>query len=175
MDERTAITGTPGVGKTTVSHLLKEKGYVVMDLNGFLSERGLSSRQDPFRDTYMVDTEEMKAAYTSAPTHDIVEGHLSHHLELPVTIVLRCSPEVLERRMESKEWKDEKKRENIQSEILDVILIEALENSNRVFEIDTSQMTPKEVCGAVIDILEGKEYGYRPGSIDWTEFMENYR
>jgi len=37
-----ALTGTPGVGKTTVSKILKKRGYDILDLNRFLKEKEAS-------------------------------------------------------------------------------------------------------------------------------------
>ncbi|MFO8109003.1 MAG: adenylate kinase family protein [Thermoplasmata archaeon] len=171
MVSKAAITGTPGVGKTSVSQILKKEGFRILDLNKFIHDKGLSRERDPCRDTYMVDIDEMIDLYSTAPYHDIVEGHLSHHLELPITIVLRCSPQQLKKRMKSKGWSEKKKKENLESEMLDVILIEALEKDTEVYEIDTSYMNPEDVSQSVIDVLGGKTCPYEPGNVDWSEFI----
>ncbi len=121
----------------------------------------------------MVNIDEMINLYSRAPDHDIVEGHLSHHLELPITIVLRCDPGNLKKRVGSKNWSTKKKEENLQSEILDVILIEAMEKDTEVYEIDTSNINPEQVCRAVVDILEGNTEQYEPGNIDWSEYIDS--
>ena len=52
-----AITGTPGVGKTSVSAELRSRGYKVVDMNDHLRKHGLLGERDEGRDTYNVDME----------------------------------------------------------------------------------------------------------------------
>ncbi len=174
MSLKIAITGTPGVGKTTVADILEKRGYLVLDLNRLIHESSMDIEKDPNRDTHMVDLSEMLELYREAPEHDMVEGHLSHHLELPLTIVLRCSPDVLETRMQTKDWSVSKRSENLRSEILDVILVEAMELDTDVYEIDTSDMEPGEVAEAILEIFHGHIEPYEPGGLDWSEFTEDY-
>lgn len=169
----TALTGTPGVGKTTVSRILKERGYQILDLNGYIEEKGLAGDHDPVRDTREVDMEELSRYFEREDKiWDIVEGHLSHTIITERVIVLRCSPQILEKRMVSKGWHKEKVRENMMAEILDVILIEAMESTDEVYEINTTKMTPKEVADIVELILRGENHGHGPGGVDWTEYLE---
>lgn len=165
-----AITGTPGVGKTTVADLLKEEDYDVLDLNEFIKERGLRGDKDDERDTFPVDIHELIDTYPEAPLHDIVEGHLSHYLGISRTVVLRCDPNELKERVRTKDWHEEKRLENIEAEMMDVILSEAMYECEDVYEIDTTDKTPDEVKNIIVDIFEGKvgPERYRPGSVDWT-------
>jgi len=166
----TALTGTPGTGKTTIAEHLREEGYDVLDLNDFIEQNGLKKEEDEFRDTFNVDIEELKQIYQrKAPSHQIVEGHLSHHLYVDKIIVLRCDPKELRERMTSKDWLGRKKKENIEAEVLDIILVEAMDLCEKVFEIDTTNKGPEEVKEAVIDILNGRTKRYQPGKIDWSE------
>jgi len=167
-----ALTGTPGVGKTTVGEFLRKEGYEVLDLNDFIDTKGLRGEIDQDRNTHEVDIESLKKEFSKSDGYDIVEGHLSHHLELSPIIVLRCSPDVLYERMSSKDWKESKKKENIRAEIMDVILIESLEYSKEVYEVDTTDMGPKEVMDAIIEILSDDVESYKAGQIDWSsEFL----
>lgn len=166
----TALTGTPGTGKTTTAEHLRKEGLEVLDLNGFIDKKGLKREEDKLRDTFNVDIQEMKELYKNeAPSHDIVEGHLSHLLDIDMVVVLRCSPEELKKRMERKDWHKEKKEENIEAEVLDIILMESLERCETVFEIDTTDMDPEQVKDSVFDILNGKTEGYEAGKVDWSE------
>ncbi len=170
----TALTGTPGVGKTTVGDLLKREGYRVLDLNKFISEKGLRDSKDSNRNTYEVDVNKLSKEYKSIASHyDIIEGHFSYLLDLDNAIVLRCRPDILRQRMISKKWKEKKVEENIQSEILDVILIEALNHCDDVFEIDTTDLKPQQVCEEVKRVLNRERlWKYRPGNIDWTNHLD---
>ncbi len=169
-----ALTGTPGVGKTSVSEILRNKGYKVLDLNRFIMKKHLRGKKDIKRDTYEVNISELnKAIESKSQEYDIIEGHLSHHLGLSPIIILRCSPDELRRRVETKDWHQAKIEENILAEILDVILQESLEYDEKsVFEIDTTNKTTSEVGDSVHNILEGKTSLYSYGRIDWSEYLD---
>jgi adenylate kinase len=98
----------------------------------------------------------------------VVEGHLSHRLGAEVVIVLRCNPLVLKERLGKKGWSEEKILENVEAEIVDAILVEALERDD-VYEIDTTSMDPEEVADAVERVIKGEvsRNGFKPGRIDW--------
>lgn len=165
-----ALTGTPGVGKTTVGNLLRQEGYDVLDLNTFIRRSNLRGRKDEARDSYDVDIEALKGRFRGEPEYDIVEGHLSHHLSLSTAVVLRCDPRELKSRIEkAKDWAESKKEENIKAEMMDVILTESMDLCDEVFEIDTTSLTPRETKEAVLDILDGKTDTYLPGDVDWSE------
>ncbi len=161
-----ALTGTPGVGKSTVAEILRRRGYKVLSVNE-LAERFncVIGEEDGCK---IVDVDELsKKVKDIVEDLTIVEGHLSHLLNPDLVIVLRCNPLELKRRLESKEWHEEKILENVEAELVDVILIEALDSVGEVYEIDTTNMSPEEVANAVEEILKGKGGKYKPGKIDW--------
>jgi len=165
-----ALTGTPGVGKTTVSKILKKRGYDILDLNRFLKEKGLLGEKDIHRDTFEVDLERMKKVFEEENLKvDIIEGHLSHHLSVSTTIVLRCALQELKERMKNKGWKKKKIEENLEAEMIDAILIQAMETSEEVFEIDTTELKPSEVASSIKDIIRGRTEEYKPGNVDWSD------
>ena len=163
-----ALTGTPGVGKTTVANRLREEGVRVLDLNEFIVNEGLREKRDTLRDSYEVNIEKLRDIYPQAEKHEIVEGHLSHYLSLSPTIVLRCETNELKKRMDKKGWPERKIRENIEAEIMDVILMESLDYCEIVCEIDTTEKSPEKVKNEVIEIINGKTQKYKPGDVDWS-------
>ncbi|MDD1767003.1 MAG: adenylate kinase family protein [Methanomassiliicoccales archaeon] len=165
-----AISGTPGTGKSTLAEALRRKGYRVIDVGDFARERGIAKGRDPKRKSLEVDVDELDTALIGEQRSGTVFhiGHLSHLLTTDLTIVLRCNPTVLRKRLKKRKWSDRKIRENVEAEACDVILIEALERSNEVFEIDTTDRSAKEVETAVDDILAGKREKYAVGNIDWS-------
>ena len=165
----TALTGTPGVGKTTVAEHLRKEGYKVLDLNAFIGEKGLRGERDELRQSDEVDISDLRGHITKTSEYDIIEGHLSHHLKLSPIIVLRCSPKELRNRMASKDWPQRKIEENIQAEILDVILIESLEYTDEVYEIDTTEIDSEEVSKAVIEIMNNNFENYSVGQVDFSD------
>lgn len=169
------ITGTPGTGKTSACAFLQD----VLDLNELIKKERLYSGIDEKRDSLIADMDavyervhEIENAYNR---NLIIEGHLSHHV-CDTAIVLRASPDELERRLAQRGYPEAKIRENVEAETIDVILIEAVEWCDRVYEIDTTDKTLKEVADMVGEILDGIDRGieidrYMPGSVDWSEHL----
>ncbi len=165
-----SLTGTPGVGKTSVSDILREKGYEILDLNEFIEKNDLKGEKDEDRRSFEVDTEGLREVFEEREIDaDMIEGHLSHYLPVSFVIVLRCSPSELQDRMEKKGWSEEKIEENVEAEMLDTILLEALDMDSDVYEIDTTSKTPEKVAENVTDIISGEEEDYEPGSVDWSD------
>lgn len=165
-----AITGTPGTGKSTVGKALRSRGYEVIDLGRLIEEGELLGELDPVRDTHEVDLDALdELVREKGGDEAIVVGHLAHCLSVDRAVVLRCRPPVLEERLRARGWSEAKIRENLEAEACDIILVESLEEVDRVFEIDVSSMGPEQVLSAVEDILKGRGEDYAPGQVDWSE------
>jgi adenylate kinase len=164
---RIAVTGTPGVGKTSACSRVRKPP--VYHVNGLVELFGLASGYDRKRRTKEVDVRKLAKAIDKGIKGDmILEGHFSHMLGADLAIVLRCSPKVLERRLRKKGWSDAKIKENVEAEAVDVVLVEALENVPEVCEIDTTEMTDKQVARAIEKIVAGERQKYRVGNVDWS-------
>ena len=173
-----AITGTPGVGKTSVSYVLQKDGFEVVDLFKTAVDNGFLIGDDERRGSKIIDVDRLddyiKENYSGK---NIVfgDGHLSHLLKcVDKVIVFRCHPDELKIRLSNKGWKEEKIKENIQAEILDVILCETVDVHPRedVFEIDTTGKSVEVVASSVMEIINNdfkhmKKYNI--GNIDWSE------
>lgn len=155
-----AITGTPGTGKTTVAKILRSRGYKVLSVNELAEEFGCVIGEE--NGVKILDVDCLREIRVSA---DFVEGHMSHHLNADAVVVLRCHPRVLYERLARKGWDEDKIRENVEAEIIDYILVEALELHDNVHEIDTTTLSPEEVADKIESILRGESYP--PGSVDW--------
>ncbi|MHC1565038.1 MAG: adenylate kinase family protein [Candidatus Syntropharchaeales archaeon] len=174
-----AITGTPGTGKTAVSAILGEI-YPILDLNEVVKEMGFYSGVDDKRGSLEVEMGELERYIQKIiPDYDdlIVEGHISHLLEVAygVIIVLRCRPSALYDRLKAKGFNEGKTRENVEAEALDVILIEAIEGGFKaVYEVDTTERSVEEVANCIVEIIDGKgsRGAYQPGSVDWGDELE---
>ncbi|MCU0852651.1 MAG: adenylate kinase family protein [Thermoplasmata archaeon] len=164
---RIAVTGTPGVGKTSAcSKLAGMQVYRVYDL---VEEFDAVTGYDRKRKTKEVDVAKLAKAVSKMEGDMVLEGHFSHMLKPDLAIVLRCSPKVLEKRLRKKGWDEKKVRENVEAEAVDVVLIETLENVPEVFEIDTTDMKPESVARAIKRIVSGERQKYRVGHVDWSE------
>jgi adenylate kinase len=164
---RIAVTGTPGVGKTSSCSLVRS--VPVLHVNDLVEEFDAVTGYDRNRRTKEVNVTKLAKMVSKMEGDMVLEGHLSHMLRPDVTVVLRCSPAVLEKRLRRKGWDEKKIRENVEAEAIDVVLIEALENSGEVCEIDTTHMKPSQVANAIEDIITGERQKYRVGNVDWSE------
>lgn len=139
---------------------------------GELAEReGLLGHQDPVRGSFEIDPTALLPSLRShrGPEQVVLEGHLSHLVSPDLAIVLRCNPRLLASRLRGRGWSEQKVRENVEAEAVDVILIEALEEGVPVFEIDTTDRGIEQVGAAILEILAGKSEKYQPGHVDWSE------
>lgn len=110
----------------------------------------------------------------------VLDSHLSHHIANSV-IVLRTKPEVLRVRLQKRKYSAEKVQENLEAEALDIILCEAVDWCDNVFEIDTTSRSLERTFDDIVAILDGLAADqqeklaarYGPGSVDWSEEFFN--
>lgn len=153
------ITGTPGTGKSTVAEALDQE---VISIKEFAKEKGLGEEVEGI---FEVDVE---AVNQELPEDCWVEGHLAHKMDLDYCIVLRTRPDVLEDRLEDRDYNEEKVEENIEAEKMDLILSEAFENS-KIYEIDTTDKSVEEVVQEINEAVNNKEERY--AICDWSSFF----
>lgn len=164
-----AITGTPGTGKSSVCEALAHKMNVKCYHLNHVVIHGFSLGYDKEKDSIIADLEALKKKFQKIDD-GIIEGHYSHKLGVAeVIIVLRTRPNVLSKRLKEKGFSQEKIRENLECEALDLCLIESLETCERVYEIDTSSLEAKETAEIILKILREGGKNYLPGKIDWSE------
>ncbi|MCL7415774.1 MAG: adenylate kinase family protein [ANME-2 cluster archaeon] len=175
-----ALTGTPGTGKTSICALL-EMHYGIIDLNALIKKDGLHTGEDELRGSLVVDIDALQARVDELVKDEtatvIIEGHLSHLLTgIDALIVLRTRPDVLAQRLANRGYPQEKVQENMEAEALDVILVEAVERHERVYEVETTLTTPDDVAREIWQMIQSIEFGdlaqlkgYLPGRFDWSE------
>ncbi|MBI5061495.1 MAG: adenylate kinase family protein [Candidatus Aenigmarchaeota archaeon] len=177
-----AISGTPGTGKTAVGRMVAKKLVAeLVDVNILIKQRKMHFRLDKKRNTKIIDPKELDNAVQRMNGNIVVDSHISHLIKSDVLFVLRCRPDVLKKRLDNRGWNKKKVLENAQAEILDEVMIEALQckKAKRVFEIDTTKMGAKKIAGMILRILKyfsSKRYAigrYTPGRIDWSEKFKN--
>jgi len=165
------VSGTPGTGKSEVSKILAKRiGYKLVRINDLAKEKNLYLDFDEDRQSWNLDmkglAEEIKKLRES---HEniILEGHVSHEFPADLVIILRCNPEVLEKRLEKKYRWPTKIHENKEVELLGIITSEAIEVNKEVYEIDTTHKKPEETVDCIREILSGRKEKYKVGRIDW--------
>lgn len=167
-----ALTGTPGTGKTAICERLREEGYQVVNLNELAFEANTVVGVDPERDVDIVDVEALREK-VSGLENDIIflDGHFSHLMNVDLSIVLRCNPNELKKRLEAKNWDEKKVRENVEAEAVDAITIESVDSVKETYEVDTTERTVDQTVEAVLQIVQGQKEAYRIGQVDWSEVI----
>lgn len=173
-----AITGTPGVGKSTVSEILKKR-FSVIDIHRFAEEHGLFEEFDEEAGSYDVDVDKLSDAlqeYRAANGFVFMDGHLSHFVDCDAIVVLRCDPRIVRERLVKRGYDDAKVLENVQAEVLDVILCESMDSGvGPVYEIDCTEMDPASLAEKIEDIIiRGKTDDCMPGKVNWGGEMEKW-
>ncbi|MHA1479754.1 MAG: AAA family ATPase [Promethearchaeota archaeon] len=92
------LSGTPGVGKTTISDLLRIKEYSVMNLNDFIIQHGLYFGYDYSRESVIIDENvlkiEIEKELEQYPGLLFIEGHTSEIVPMEFVkfaFILRCN------------------------------------------------------------------------------------
>jgi adenylate kinase len=159
-----ALTGTPGTGKSTVADELAHRGHLVVSANDTIGPYIIE--EDDERKAHVIDTDRWRDEFPLS--EGIVEGHLTHLLCATHVIVLRCRPDILKSRLVSRGYHPEKVAENVEAEMLDAILIEAMDEHTpeMIYEIDVTDMTVIEVGDMIEGIMTG-DVPPRYGIVDW--------
>ena len=154
---RVVITGTPGTGKTTATERLDHE---VVHLNERIRADGLDTGTDESRESLVADMDAVAAALDEREKDEIelVESHLAHRLPADRVVVLRCHPDELGERLAARGESERTVEENRESEALDVILAEAVENHglDSVYEIDATERTPEETAAEIERVVAGE-------------------
>ena len=152
-----AITGSVGTGKTTIAKALARKlkaDYI--DVNKLIKENKLVGKYIKKLDTYEVDVKKLNRFLIKIIKNCkncVIDSHLSHYLPnkyVGYCVVCKCGIKDLKNRLEKRGYSKIKIRENLDSEIFDVCLVEAVENNHRIIVVDT---TNKSVNNCVNEIL----------------------
>lgn len=162
------ITGTPGTGKTSVSEHFEDE-YRVINIREFLEERNLGSEEEGEIEVEPGRVVEELEKEIRGGEDVVIEGHLSHHFPADYCIVLRCHPKTLESRLENRDYPRQKIEENAESEALDQVLIEAVDQQEKIIEIDTSGRAAESVAEEIKTRIRENDTGY--GEVDWSDWL----
>ena len=167
------ITGTPCTGKRTVASRLD--GHVIK-INDLARSHGFIMGVDENKGYEIIDIEKL-SRHVGELIKDsrelmIFEGHVSHLLDgADRVIVLRVRPEILEKRLEERNYSPSKIRENLEAEALGVCSAEAYDRyDDNVCEIDVSELSVDEIVDEVLKIISG-EVDYPVGEIDFMDWL----
>lgn len=171
------VTGVPGVGKTTVARSLAEAvGGRHVDVSELAVKEGLVAGFDERRATAILDVERLRGRLSQLMAEEkgalVLDGHAAPEAAPPagftLAFVLRRAPWRLSEELSARGYPEEKVKENVEAEILDVCLVDALESlgPERVCEVDTTDRSPEETVEEILAVIEG-EKPCRHGIVDW--------
>ena len=160
---RVSITGTPGVGKHSIARRVALKTRLdVVDLNPLAQDNGLILEGEP-------DIEGLRELVNDRK-NCIFVSHYAELVAADIVIVVRCEPEELVRRLGERGYEIGKIKENVECECLDFSLQKALQNCQKVGEVDNTV----DLDGSV-EIVAGMIGGSIPlehGKIDYSEYVD---
>ncbi len=140
------VTGTPGTGKTTFAKLLaRQRRACYIDVAKLIKAQKLYIGYDRSLRSYVADVTKvvrcLQQVIKRSSEDIVIDSHLSHYL--PAKYVDRCYVAVcdlrtLRRRLQRRRYPKQKIRENMDAEILQVCLLEAVSRKHKVTVVDTS-------------------------------------
>jgi len=174
---RLGLSGTPGTGKTTIVSLLETQGYNTVSLESLAEKYGCLGELDSLDNSKPIDMDrlydELKIAWSKDPDYSIIiDGHLSHQLPCDQVVILRCRPDILEIRLENRDYSKEKIRGNVEWELIGGPWNDK-ENSNGWLELDTTESNEEVIFESIHNWITD---GFKPTTvdteIDWIGIME---
>jgi len=177
------VTGTPGVGKTTVSNKLASKlDARYIGITELVKNENLITSIDEERKTLVADPKKvakrLQDFISELEGNIIIEGHYVVDVvpkkDVNTVFVLRRDPHELKNVLEKRGYPEKKIWENLAAEILDVCLCDALSacGADKVCEVDVSGKTVETVVEEMVLVLEKKQKR-RVGTVDWLGKLEN--
>jgi len=140
------VTGSVCTGKTTLAKLIAKKRHAIyINVNELIKEYKLYFKYDKKFKSYIVDSKKLNKflirLIKNSGNNLVLDSHLTHYLPsryVDLCYVTKCELKELRKRLIKRRYSKEKVRENLDAEILDVCLVEALENKHKVKVIDTT-------------------------------------
>jgi adenylate kinase len=171
------ITGTPGAGKSTVSRKLAQRiNAELISIGELVKKEKLYTHKDKKRDTLVADLSKLskwvKQVIASSTGNVLIEGHYAVDVVHPGWVyrvfVLRRDPEELTKILKNRGYGEEKVKENLAAEILDVCLYNAVERCGvkKVCEVNVTGRNTTDVAEEIEEILNS-EKKCQIGLVDW--------
>lgn len=142
------VTGTPGVGKSTVMNELIKRGIKASEFDSLLE----GCTVEEVEGEKIVD----EACLRKINEEGIYFGHLSHFSKCRRVVVMRAHLADIEARLKERGYSKSKIMDNLESEAIDLIGCEAERlHPGSTFEILNSSV--KETADFIENVIKGKE------------------
>ncbi len=166
-----AITGTPGVGKTTIVELLSDANFTIISVKDLAKQYGCEGDFDEATQSMDIDIHRLAEQFETDSLGDtIVDGHLSHLLDVDAIIILRCNPTLLKERLAKRGYSEQKITANVEWEMIAGTWSEIIEFEldQPILELDTTNCEPEELCEVITHwINDGYSQQSTHAIIDW--------
>lgn len=163
------ITGNPGVGKHTVAERIAQRLKLhIIDINKIAKESGL------FEENKDVDTDKLKKILgQKILDSNLIVGHLAPYVldkkQVRIMIVLRKSPYDLIAVYKNRKYSDEKIKDNTGSEILGVIVHDAINRfEEKTVQMDITGKTIEESEERIMSIISNNKGNE---DVDWLDLV----
>ena len=141
------VSGSIASGKTTLARLIAKKYHAIyINVNDLIKNYKLYSSYNKKLESFNVNVNKLNKflinLIKNSKNNLVLDSHLTHYLPskyVDLCYVTKCELKELKKRLEKRKYSKEKIRENLDAEILDVCLTEALENKHKVKIIDTTK------------------------------------
>ena len=166
-----AITGTPGVGKTTIVELLSDANFTIISVKDLAKQYGCEGDFDEATQSMDIDIHRLAEQFEADSLVDtIVDGHLSHLLDVDAIIILRCKPSLLQERLAKRGYSEQKITANVEWEMIAGTWSEIIEFEldQPILELDTTNCEPEELYETITQwINDGYSQESTHTRIDW--------
>ena len=159
-----ALSGSPGSGKSTIAELAKSSGWKVISVEKLAEKHELLGELDKKEQAREIDIEKLRQTLGRINGPLIVDGHLSHYLQVDAVVILRCKPSILRERLQQRGYPEWKIESNVEWEIIGSSWSD-IEKEN-VAEFETSSSEPHMVWSSIQDWINAGHPTRKP-FIDW--------
>ena len=159
---RIAITGTPGVGKSTFC----EQGVWAT-----ITVQELAKQHDCIEEieedgAAPIDVDRLREVVVWPEESCIlIDGHLSHLLSVDAAVIIRCEPSVLRERLQSRDYSVQKVEENVECELIGLITAECLNLPH--LELNSADGVESMIAAVESWIADGFKPQKPSEPIDW--------
>lgn len=166
-----AITGTPAVGKTTVVEFFTDANFTIVSVKDLAKQYGCEGDFDESTQSIDIDIHRLAEQFEADSLGDtIVDGHLSHFLEVDAIVMLRCNPSTLQERLAKRGYSEQKITANVEWEMVAGTWSEIIEFEldQPILELDTTNCDPIEIYEKINQwINDGYSQDLIQSRIDW--------
>jgi len=113
-----ALSGAPGSGKSSIAKLAESDGWRIISVKSLAENHGFLGPHDSEEGAQEIDIDALRIALGPIEGPLIIDGHLSHRLEVDAIAILRCEPSILQTRLKARDYPTWKIESNVEWELM---------------------------------------------------------